>query len=105
MLQRCIVMRIITALAIMGLAVQAVPAAEMKFYQLPPNAYPHDVAPAPDGTVWYTAQSAGFLGRARSLFRAGYVVLLFYWRSQCLAPLRRLLTKGPLIDLLPGTGR
>ncbi|MBO0756646.1 MAG: lyase, partial [Bradyrhizobiaceae bacterium] len=56
-------MRIVTVLAIMGLAVQAVPAAEMKFYQLPPNTYPHDVAPAPDGTVWYTAQSAGFLGR------------------------------------------
>jgi virginiamycin B lyase len=24
---------------------------------------PHDVAPAPDGTVWYTAQGAGKLGR------------------------------------------
>jgi virginiamycin B lyase len=24
---------------------------------------PHDVAPAPDGTVWYTAQGAGALGR------------------------------------------
>ena len=24
---------------------------------------PHDVFPAPDGTVWFTAQSAGKLGR------------------------------------------
>lgn len=55
--------RMITALAVMGFVVPAAQAAEMKFYQLPPNAYPHDVAPAPDGTVWYTAQGAGFLGR------------------------------------------
>jgi virginiamycin B lyase len=36
-------------------------AAEVKYYPLP--AYPHDVAPAPDGTVWYTGQGAGNLGR------------------------------------------
>ncbi len=28
-----------------------------------PDAGPHDVAPAPDGSVWYTAQRAGALGR------------------------------------------
>ena len=33
-------------------------AAEMTFYQLPPGAFPHDVAPAADGSVW-TAASAG----------------------------------------------
>jgi virginiamycin B lyase len=38
-------------------------AAETAFYQLPPGAYPHDVAPAPDGTVWYSGQQKGFLGR------------------------------------------
>jgi len=27
------------------------------------GAHPHDVAPAPDGTVWYTAQHQGALGR------------------------------------------
>src|ERR1700720_4127580 len=27
------------------------------------GAGPHDVYPAPDGTVWFTAQSAGKLGR------------------------------------------
>lgn len=32
-------------------------------YDVPPGSHPHDVAPAPDGTVWYTAQAAGALGR------------------------------------------
>jgi virginiamycin B lyase len=38
-------------------------AAEATYYQLPPGAYPHDVAPAADGTVWYSGQQRGFLGR------------------------------------------
>ncbi|HUF86870.1 MAG TPA: hypothetical protein VMM59_05755 [Thermohalobaculum sp.] len=32
-------------------------------FAVPPGAHPHDVAPAPDGTVWYTAQHQGALGR------------------------------------------
>jgi len=32
-------------------------------YAVPAGAHPHDVAPAPDGTVWYTAQRQGALGR------------------------------------------
>lgn len=32
-------------------------------FDLPAGAGPHDVAPAPDGTVWYTAQRGGALGR------------------------------------------
>lgn len=32
-------------------------------YPVPAGSRPHDVAPAPDGTVWYTAQGAGELGR------------------------------------------
>jgi len=32
-------------------------------YPVPPGSRPHDVAPAPDGSVWYTAQGAGALGR------------------------------------------
>lgn len=32
-------------------------------YALPAGAGAHDVAPAPDGPVWYTAQRAGALGR------------------------------------------
>jgi len=32
-------------------------------YAVPAGGRPHDVAPAADGTVWYTAQGAGELGR------------------------------------------
>ena len=32
-------------------------------YALPPGTGPHDVAPAADGTVWYTGQRSGELGR------------------------------------------
>ncbi len=32
-------------------------------FAVPAGSGPHDVAPAPDGTVWYTAQRSGELGR------------------------------------------
>ena len=32
-------------------------------FAVPSGSRPHDVAPAPDGTVWYTAQGSGELGR------------------------------------------
>jgi virginiamycin B lyase len=32
-------------------------------YPVPSGSHPHDVAPAPHGTVWYTAQFTGELGR------------------------------------------
>jgi virginiamycin B lyase len=32
-------------------------------YDVPAGSHPHDVAPAPDGSVWYTAQGSGELGR------------------------------------------
>lgn len=32
-------------------------------FAVPSGAHPHDVAPAPDGAVWYTAQHQGALGR------------------------------------------
>ena len=38
-------------------------AAEMRFYQLPAGAFPHDVAPALDGSVWFSGQQQGFAGR------------------------------------------
>jgi len=42
------------------LLVSAVPAAaqevRIESFAVPRGAHPHDVAPAPDGTVWYTAQ-------------------------------------------------
>jgi virginiamycin B lyase len=41
----------------------AASAQEVRYYPVPRGAHPHDVAPAPDGTVWYTAQAQGSLGR------------------------------------------
>jgi virginiamycin B lyase len=38
-------------------------AAEVRYYPVPKGSHPHDVAPAPDGTVWYTSQPRGELGR------------------------------------------
>lgn len=35
----------------------------VRYFELPPLSAPHDIAPAPDGTVWYTAQRTGHLGR------------------------------------------
>ncbi|MGD8327564.1 MAG: lyase [Sphingomonadales bacterium] len=35
---------------------------ETRIYDVPDGARPHDVAPAPDGLVWYTAQRQGALG-------------------------------------------
>ncbi len=37
-------------------------AREIKEYPVPAGSHPHDVAPAPDGGVWYTAQHQGALG-------------------------------------------
>jgi len=38
-------------------------AADVQYYDVGAGDHPHDVAPAPDGTVWYTAQHKGALGR------------------------------------------
>lgn len=35
---------------------------EIEEYDVPDGTHPHDVAPAPDGSVWYTAQFKGALG-------------------------------------------
>src|ERR671922_2165382 len=37
--------------------------AQIQEYPVPPGTHPHDVAPAPDGSVWYTAQISGELGK------------------------------------------
>jgi virginiamycin B lyase len=34
----------------------------VSYYPVPPGGRPHDVAAAPDGTIWYTAQGSGHLG-------------------------------------------
>ncbi len=44
-----------------GLGVAA--ADEVRYYPVADGARPHDVAPAVDGSVWYTAQGQGALGR------------------------------------------
>ena len=39
------------------------PANAVERFPVPAGSAPHDVAPAPDGSVWYTAQRTGKLGR------------------------------------------
>ncbi len=56
-------MRWIAANACALLTWQAAHAAQVTYYQLPAGSYPHDVAPALDGAVWYSGQRKGFLGR------------------------------------------
>src|SRR3989337_2003397 len=53
------------SIAFLALALLASPAgaAEVQYFPVPDGDHPHDVAPAPDGTVWYTGQRAGVLGR------------------------------------------
>src|ERR1700750_78889 len=52
---------VIAILAVTALAGEQARAAQVSYYAVPRGAHPHDVAPAPDGTVWYTAQSQGAL--------------------------------------------
>jgi virginiamycin B lyase len=52
---------VLTAL-VFGIASAAVAAPDVTEYAVPKGAHPHDVAPAPDGGVWYTAQHSGELG-------------------------------------------
>jgi virginiamycin B lyase len=47
----------------LGSGLSPLRAAEVQYYDVGPGDHPHDVAPAPDGTVWYTAQYKGALGR------------------------------------------
>lgn len=56
-------MRALTILATLIVSLTSAMAAQVTYYDLPEGAYPHDVAPAPDGSVWYTGQAKGFLGR------------------------------------------
>ena len=55
--------RMLVALVLGLLLAQAVDTAEMAFYPLPSIGFVHDVAPAADGTVWYSDQGKGVLGR------------------------------------------
>jgi virginiamycin B lyase len=53
---------VLAALAVMALATDSALAGQVTYYGVPRGAHPHDVAPAPDGTVWYTAQAQGAIG-------------------------------------------
>jgi virginiamycin B lyase len=47
------------AFALFGVSASA---GQRQVFEVPRGAHPHDVAPAPDGKVWYTAQHQGALG-------------------------------------------
>ena len=56
---------LVVCLALSGVAVATAHAADFVVteFPVPAGTGPHDVAPAPDGTVWYTGQRNGTLGR------------------------------------------
>lgn len=51
-----------TALAAAMAAISPAIAQDREVFEVPAGARPHDIAPAPDGLVWYTAQAQGALG-------------------------------------------
>jgi virginiamycin B lyase len=53
---------VVAAVVALALTVQPAAATQVSYFPVPKGAHPHDVAPAPDGKVWYTAQSQGALG-------------------------------------------
>jgi virginiamycin B lyase len=53
---------VVATVAVLTLALEPAWAAQASYYAVPRGAHPHDVAPAPDGSVWYTAQHQGALG-------------------------------------------
>ncbi len=53
---------VVAAVAFVALASDPARSAQVSYYDVSRGAHPHDVAPGPDGTVWYTAQSQGALG-------------------------------------------
>ena len=54
--------RVTAAVALGLLATTAAAEPKTHVCPVPEGAHPHAVAPAPDGTVWYTAQNQGALG-------------------------------------------
>jgi virginiamycin B lyase len=52
-----------TALARAAGATAAAAGPRVREFRVPAGSHPHDVAPARDGTVWFTAQASGHLGR------------------------------------------
>src|SRR5512139_2239056 len=54
--------RVLVASLMLALGFGSAAAADVSYFDVTRGAHPHDVAPAPDGTVWYTAQAQGALG-------------------------------------------
>jgi virginiamycin B lyase len=55
-------LRLVVAIAVATILSPASAEDRQQTFPLPEGAYPHDVAPAPDGKVWYSAQRNGALG-------------------------------------------
>ena len=53
---------LLSVIAMTLLACAPAQAQQVRYYEAPKGAHPHDVAAAPDGSVWYTAQRTGKLG-------------------------------------------
>ena len=53
---------VFAAAAAVTLVLAPARAEQVVYFDVPKGAHPHDVAPAPDGKVWYTAQHQGALG-------------------------------------------
>lgn len=52
----------VTALALVFSSAASALEPDIKEFPVPKGSHPHDVAPAPDGGMWYTAQASGELG-------------------------------------------
>jgi virginiamycin B lyase len=52
----------LVAVAVATFGIRTAQAAQVSYFNVPNGSHPHDVAPAPDGTVWYTAQHQGAIG-------------------------------------------
>jgi virginiamycin B lyase len=50
------------ATAVATATTETTPLPQLQEYPVPAGSHPHDVAPAVDGGIWYTAQAAGALG-------------------------------------------
>ena len=58
-------LRVVASVLLVAASIAHSPAlaADIRCYPVPQGSGPHDVAPAADGTVWYTARRVGALGR------------------------------------------
>src|SRR5437763_6401731 len=63
MIQLGMMLAVAVAVALSAAGSSAYSKMAMQTFPVLAGAGPHDVYPAPDGAVWFTAQSAGKLGR------------------------------------------